>query len=331
MKRGFFMVLCLIAMFCRIPSVPRFETRGTDGMRWFKGNMHTHARQGESDTTVGAAGKWYKDHGYNFLVITDHSIVTFPEELSSLADSSFLPIPGEEVIGRAKGVECEINALNILSAVPPRNDSTVSGALQRCIDAARRENAVPVINHPNFQWRLDGKTILAAERCVLFEVYNAFPGVGNEGDSGHPGLEQVWDFLLTSGKRMYGVAADDAHAYREFSPELSNPGRGWVMVRAKRLDAKEIMQGLEAGLFYSSTGVEIEDIRVEPSRIEIIPGNKSGRVMTTEFIGSGGKTLAVTKSDTAVYRLRPGDTYVRARITDPGGSRAWIQPVFVVH
>jgi hypothetical protein len=193
----------------------------------------------------------------------------------------------------------------------------------------RLENAVPVINHPNYQWRLDGKTILAAERCVLFEVYNAFPGTRNEGDSDHPGLEQVWDFLLTSGKRMYGVAADDAHAYRKFSPELSNPGRAWVMAKAKRLDANEIMRSLEAGLFYSSTGVEIENIRVEPSRIEVSVRKKTGEAYTTEFIGSGGKILEVTKRNPAVYKLGPDDVYVRARIEDTNGNRAWVQPVFV--
>jgi hypothetical protein len=130
---------------------------------------------------------------------------------------------------------------------------------------------------------------------------------------------------------MYGVAADDAHAYHGFSPKLSNPGRAWVMVRAKRLDAGEILRSLESGLFYSSTGVEIEDVRVEPSRIEILFGKNGGRALTTEFIGSGGKTLAVTTGNPAVYDLGSEKNYVRARITDPGGSRAWVQPVFVVH
>jgi hypothetical protein len=327
MKYRFVPVFCLIVPFCRFLSGQQFETRDTEGMRWIKGNTHTHARAGESDSSVEHAAQWYKDNGYQFLVITDHSTITFPASLSALADSSFLPIPGEEITGYGNQDDLEINALNILNAVPPLHDGTVSGALQKCVDAVRRENAVPVINHPNYKWRLDRNVLLD---CGLFELYNGFPGTNSEGDNGHPGLEQVWDFLLTSGKRIYAVAADDAHSYQRFSPELSNPGRGWVMVRSSRLDAKEIMQNLESGLFYSSTGVELEDIRIKPARIEIVIRKIGISEYTTEFIGSGGKPLCTTKSNPAVYDLSCKDTYVRAKITDTNGRRAWVQPAFVI-
>ncbi len=317
--------------FCRLLHGQQFETRNTEGMRWFKGVTHTHARAGESDSSVEQAARWYKDNGYQFLVITDHSVITFPDSLYALTDSTFLPIPGEEIIGYGNRVDFEINALNIRHAVPPLHDGTVPGALQKCVDAVRRENAVPVINHPNYKWRLDGNALLGVRDCGLFELYNGFPGTHGEGDDGHPGLESVWDFLLTSGKRMYAIAADDAHAYRSFTPELSNPGRGWVMVRSRRLDAKEIMQNLESGLFYSSTGVELEDIRIKPTQIEIVIRKTGNSECTTEFIGSGGKRLLTVKSNPAVYNLSRDDAYVRAKITDANGHCAWIQPVFVVH
>ena len=49
-------------------------------------------------------------------------------------------------------------------------------------------------------------------------------------------MEAVWDHLLTMGKRIYGIAVDDAHHFQgEFAPEGSNPGRGWVVVRAEVL------------------------------------------------------------------------------------------------
>ena len=43
-------------------------------------------------------------------------------------------------------------------------------------------------------------------------------------------MEEVWDLLLTEGKRLYGIAVDDAHHFQgEFSPDRVNPGRGWVV------------------------------------------------------------------------------------------------------
>jgi hypothetical protein len=266
-----------------------FETRDFSAMQWFKGSLHTHAREGESDSSVKAIVGWYVDHGYHFLVITDHSTITRPAD--SMPLNSFLLIPGEEVIGRGNEGDVEINALNINQAIPPIRSTDCLSALQHLIDAVREQRGVPMINHPNYQWRLSADVLLHSQRCHLFELYNGFPGVHNQGDELHPGLEQVWDVLLSSGKRIYGVAADDAHSYRQFSADLSNPGRGWVMVRAKQLDVEEIMRNLDAGLFYSSTGVEVQDLIIDSTCIEISLKNADNAPYTTDFIGSNGKLL----------------------------------------
>jgi hypothetical protein len=50
---------------------------------------------------------------------------------------------------------------------------------------------------------------------------------------------------------------------------------------------------------------------------------------TTTFIGSGGRVLAVTGDNPAVYRLHGGEGYVRARVADSGGGVAWVQPAFL--
>ncbi|MFC1569980.1 PHP domain-containing protein [bacterium] len=299
-------------------------------MQWFKGNLHTHAREGESDSSVEDVANWYKNHGYQFLVITDHSVVTFPPSFSTIMDSSFLLIPGIEVVGKVGKDVLEINGLNIHEDISPIRDDTIPKTLQTCIDVVRRQNGVPLINHPNYQWRLSQEVILGAENCYLFEVNNAFPGIHNEGNVEHPGLEEVWDFLLTSGKHIYGVASDDAHSYQEFSPELSNPGRGWVMVKAWNLDIDEIMRNLDSGLFYSSTGVKIAEINVQPFRIEIVIQETENTAYKTDFIGSEGKVLLSTTHNPAVYNLSSERHYVRGKITDSNGCYAWLQPVFVV-
>jgi hypothetical protein len=319
----------LIMMLLVSLSAQQFEMRDTSGMRWFKGNIHTHAREGESDSPVDSVVQWYRDHGYDFLVITDHSTITLPSGLKEPADSSFLLIPGEEITGHGHQGELEINALNIYEAIPPVHDSTDLGALQKCIHAVRQGKGVPVINHPNYQWRLGRNILFNSRDCHLFELYNGFPGTNCEGGAGHPGLEAVWDFLLTSGKRIYGVAVDDAHVYQELSPEHSNPGRGWVVVRSKDLDAEEITRHFDSGLFYSSTGLELLDLRIDFSRIIIIIKDTGNTEYTTDFIGSGGKLLYRTNINPAVYRLSTENHYVRAKITDTTGHCAWIQPVFV--
>jgi hypothetical protein len=142
-------------------------------------------------------------------------------------------------------------------------------------------------------------------------------------------MDEVWDYLLTGGKRIYGIAVDDAHHFKEeFAPDRSNPGRGWVMVRAAALDAVEIVRSLESGLFYASTGVVLDDVVVEPKRISIHIADRGNFRYRTEFIGSGGTILGRSETNPAVYELSGHARYVRAKVYDSGGGVAWVQPVF---
>jgi hypothetical protein len=144
-------------------------------------------------------------------------------------------------------------------------------------------------------------------------------------------MEAVWDYLLTGGKRIYGIAVDDAHHFQgEFAADRANPGRGWVAVRADRLDAEEIMRRMEAGEFYASTGVALDDVRIAQNSLEVRVTQRGNFKYTTEFIGANGAVLARTGANPARYTLRGDEVYVRARVTDSGGAVAWIQPVFVV-
>lgn len=101
-------------------------------------------------------------------------------------------------------------------------------------------------------------------------------------------------------------------------------------MRAKWLNVNEIMQNLDSGLFYSSTGVEIADLRVEPTRLEILIKKLHNTEYTTDFIGSEGKLLYRTKNNPAVYDLSTVGNYVRAKITAVDGQCAWIQPIFII-
>src|SRR5436190_8731139 len=43
--------------------------------RWFKGNTHTHSRWSDGDAAPEHIADWYKSHGYDFLVLSDHNIL----------------------------------------------------------------------------------------------------------------------------------------------------------------------------------------------------------------------------------------------------------------
>jgi hypothetical protein len=47
--------------------------------RWWKGNLHTHSLWSDGDEFPEVIAKWYVDHDYNFLALTDHNILSLGE------------------------------------------------------------------------------------------------------------------------------------------------------------------------------------------------------------------------------------------------------------
>jgi hypothetical protein len=47
------------------------------------------------------------------------------------------------------------------------------------------------------------------------------------------------------------------------------------------------------------------------------------------FIGKNGRELATSQENPAHYKFDGTEGYVRARIEDSGGLRAWTQPIVV--
>jgi hypothetical protein len=299
------------------------------GARWFKGNTHTHTTNSDGDTPPEQVARWYKSHKYDFLVLSDHNVFTDPATLSSLVDSTFLLIPGEEVTTAYKAASVHVNALDISRVIPAPTGNSLLETVQNTIDAIRAEKAIPHINHPNFRWSIDTTVLWRMRNDRLIEIHNGHPTVHNAGGGDWPGLEEAWDTLLTRGKRLFGIAVDDAHHFQqEFSPDRANPGRGWVAVRATSLNGRAIVEALDAGAFYASSGPVLSDITVTGTTLSIAVARTGDFKYTTQFVGDNGRILATDKSLTPRYTLTGNETYVRARVIDSGGRVAWVQPVF---
>jgi hypothetical protein len=129
---------------------------------------------------------------------------------------------------------------------------------------------------------------------------------------------------------LYGIAVDDAHVFkRPGDPTVAGPGRGWVMVRAPRLEASALLDALERGDFYASTGVELADYQATAHGIDISVKPHPSSKYRVQFIGRGGKVLKEATSTTASYSFQGGESYVRAKVIESNGWIAWTQPVWV--
>ena len=300
--------------------------------RWYKGNTHTHTLNSDGDSTPDEVVRWYREHGYHFLVLTDHNFLTSTAALQALhgADERFLVIRGEEVTDRFGNRSLHVNGLDLDELVEPQGGASVTDVLQRNVDAIRKSGGVPHINHPNFRWSITTDELRQVRSNRLFEIFNGHPMVNNQGGGGVPGLEEVWDAILTSGTLLFGIAVDDAHTFKDpGNPDVAGPGRGWVAVRAPRLETAALMAALERGEFYASTGVELSDVRVEDGRMHVEVKPTSHSKYRIQFIGREGRLLQETPAASASYTFRGDEGYVRARVLESNGRVAWIQPVVV--
>lgn len=305
---------------------PAFEERPASTGEWVKGNTHAHTSLSDGDSEPRAVLRWYKEHGYGFLAVTDHDRV-----LAAVEAPGLVLVPGVEVTSTVEGrIPVHVNGLGVRVAPEPARSGGVRSVLQANIDAVVRSGGVAVVNHPNFHWALGVEDLAAAQGYVLLEVFSGQPDTNNLGGAGRPSAEGLWDGLLTRGRRVYGLAVDDAHHFRgETSPARANPGRGWVVVRVSSPTAESVTEALARGDFYASTGVELSDVRTEGGTMTVVIRPYGDRAYTTEFIGAGGVLLASTGDNPAVYGASGKEGYVRARVRSSQGELAWVQPRFL--
>ena len=299
---------------------------------WFKGNTHTHTTESDGDSSPDDVVKWYRMHGYNFLVLSDHNVLTDVTALNARdgRDPGFLLIPGEEVTDRFEGRPIHVNGLDVQSVVTPQGGTSAIEVLQRNVDAIRGVSGVPHINHPNFGWAVTADEIRQVRNTRLFEIFNGHPRVNNVGGGGVPSLEDAWDAILSSGVLLYGIAVDDAHTFKDpGNPDVAGPGRGWVVVRSPSLEARAILGALEAGDFYASTGVELADYRTTPTSMTVTVNKTTYSKYRVQFIGKSGEILHEAVDSPAEYTFRGDEGYVRARVVESNGRMAWCQPVWV--
>jgi hypothetical protein len=318
---------------------------------WLKGNLHTHtSNSSDSGTAPEDVVRWYAQHGYDFVVITDHNQVTAVEGTEKL-----LVIPGVELTHKTKlcdppppdpAQDCRIhvNALFVdghrgrvhwdATDVVPRVDK-----YERAFAAARRLHGIAQINHPNWHWGVSGELVaeLGRRGALLIEISNAQFGVFDRGKPGkYPSTEELWDAALSEGVTMWGVAVDDAHNYWDVARRRARglddgypAGGAFVMVEAERT-VPAIRTAIEKGRFYASTGVLLERAgRAGGDYVVEVAGGFAPYQVS--FIGTGGQRLRKVEVDGehgARFPLAEAPRgYLRAVIEDRYGQRAWTQPV----
>tara|TARA_B110000305_G_scaffold239827_1_gene308677 strand:- start:1160 stop:2329 length:1170 start_codon:yes stop_codon:yes gene_type:complete len=343
-------------------------------IKWYKDNGyqfialsdHNTISQGENwyklkinDNKNYALEKYKKSFGDWVETKTDSSgtyvrLKTFEEYKSKLEDiNSFLIIRSEEVTSYSQPVH--INVTNIKEKIEPATGNSVLEVMQKTLDAVhaqRKKFNIPMfahINHPNFGYGVNVEDLKNLNGERFFELYNGHPAVNNLGDDTHMDLETMWDLINISYYNenkplILGIATDDSHNYHTKSSNHSNTGRGWVMVNSEKIEISSLIEAMESGDFYSSSGIFLKKVYNTESEffIEMVP--KKGIEYETIFMGYREGSYEVeelkrVKGNFSKYTFQKNDLFVRAKIRSnelivnpviAGETmQAWVQPIVV--
>ena len=285
---------------------------GTAG-QWFKGSLHTHTTQSDGKLPPAENMQWHADHGYDFLGLTDHNRVTDP--LAFTAKPPLLAIPSVEISARRGEVEYHVVTLGVRSMPIVHNQDP-----QATIDATNAAGGLCFIAHPYWHdHTLDD--LLTLRGHIGIEIFNT--GCWLEINKGHSLVH--WDGILRRGQRVWGLAVDDSH----FS--YPDHGRGWVMVRAERLDGPTILDALRQGLFYSTMGPEIHDVQIEGRQITVhcSPARSIFLVGDIYYCPHAAQAWDGRPLTEATFTLRSQQRYLRVEVVDMNGQSAWTNAYFV--
>lgn len=292
---------------------------------WFKGNLHLHTTNSDGKLRPEVVAKLYKDNGWNFIAFTDHNFYT---DTNKFDTENFIVIPGVEldttndkplriyhVVGIGADEKDNFTDSHIFERPEWRGKKTAQGL----IDKLTSKNNFAVFCHPNWS-RLEFSDFSDLKGFSAIEIYNFGCDVENR-----TGLSiDYWDSLLRRGRKIWGVATDDAHHL------INDRCGGWIMVKCKKLSRQSIMNALQAGSFYSSQGPEIYEFKIIDNEVHIeCSPVKAIHIVAFEthghsFIAEEKRTIT-----SARYKLKGTEDYIRVECVDKLGKIAWTNPIFL--
>lgn len=290
------------------------------GKRWLKGNLHAHTTASDGQKSIEECIQIYKEHGYDFLAITDHR-----KRFIGYQDEQILVIPAAEYhrnfINKAPEHAYHITGVGLEYGFV--QDDSFSP--QEIVDAIHAAGGFCTLAHPSWSM-MTFDEVKTLQDYDAIEIYNTISDVY----SGRGYSDQYIDMLASQGIYKRITAVDDVHHYDR------DIFGGYIMVQAEHNNWKEIRQALMENRFYASQGPEIKRIQVEGNHVSVDVSPVECIRFMTNSLHNGKRTILGTDLTHGEYTLAEHERYVRIEAYDAEGRACWSniiprgpEPVFV--
>lgn len=323
---------------------------------FYKANMHCHSVLSDGCYTVEQLKEVYKNAGYSIVAFTDHNVLI---DHSDMNDEGFMAITGYEMdVNQNPGIRsyshtpCTHICFYALDAhndrMPCFNPARIS---QKHADLAAAQKYV---GSPDYVRDYEKVSDMIKETCengfiacynhatwseqdlddyrsidgvFAMEIYNH--GCYTEGYSEFN--DHVYDDMLRRGKKIYCIASDDNHdRFPMDSPRWDSCG-GFINIKAEKLEYKTIMDALQKGDFYASTGPEIYELYEEDEKIHI-KTSPAAKISLTTYGRRASVCTGEKNGDLITEAILPCqglyDRYGRITVDDGKGHFAWTRAYF---
>ncbi len=290
--------------------------------RFYKGNLHTHSTLSDGRLAPEAICRLYADLGYDFIALTDHFMqqYNFPlADTRAFRTETFTTLLGAELhTGQTElGQLWHILAVGLpLDFLPPPPEETGPEITARALAAG----AYVAVAHPAWYHLTEVDILSLGTDVHAIEIYNGTSHDHNDA----PDSWYIMDVLTERGYRYSACATDDTHA----RSSRYDVGLGWVQVKSEVLEPDALLAALKAGHYYSSTGPQIFDIKLEPGRKLTVRCSPAERVFV---VGAGwqaqhafGNGIREAEFDLSKF----GGPYCRVIVRHANGGRAWSNPIW---
>ncbi len=279
--------------------------------RRIKAGFHCHTTHSDGGMSVRETVDRYRSKGFECVGITDHRQVTPVEDIGV---EDCIAIAATE-----NGGQPDIIGVGVETAVEPDLPLAERAAM------LAGQGGFTIAAHPTYCGVLPADYV-DCPHLMAMEIYNAYCDAAYA--NGY--ALELWDMVLGQGKRIWGVAGDDAH----LNPRkryYSDAGLGWVEIWADDISRQPVVNALKEGAFFSTQGPVFDSIEVQADSISVtcspvsqIRWRTFGKVGYVVYAEAGTTLTRASLPD----GFRP-DTFVRIELVDQDGRRAWSNPVFV--
>ena len=214
-------------------------------------------------------------------------------------------------------------AMSILSSFTPEKFALAVCTEDRKIIARANEKGF-LVTYNHAIWSMqDTRDYIGLKGLWGVEVFNGeCYMLGYDSETNH-----VYQELLKEGNRVFPLAVDDTHSPRAI-------GMGFIMVGAKELTYPAVIEALEKGDLYASTGPEIHSLTLDGRTLKVSCTEAVTVQLQVEcrrcqrVVAAPGETLTEVEFDLSRWLddCQPGrekDAFIRVNVTDAAGHRAF--------